>query len=252
MILDRVTGSQPGFGNPRKIATPGDMMNGAFPTKCSGCSYQGRHIYVVGSMHFERELLIKCIGPHTAAQWFEADSLQAVPVSNQNVPHGLKMILIDTRTQDRESLLSLFATNSWKSHSQNLMVLFNLMHDFDIEKDALKSGVRGFLYADDPVKDLINGICAINSGDIWVSRRILRECLEESSFVRDIPEPTDHSLSRREIELLRHLSSGASNDAIADQLCISPHTVKTHLHNIFHKINVENRIQAVLWAKDNL
>lgn len=227
-------------------------MNSTFPTKCSGCSYQGRHIYVVGSLHFERELLIKCIGPHTAAKWFEADSLQAIPESNQDVPHGLKMILIDTHTEDREGLLGLFSTNSWKLHSHNLMVLFNLIHDYDIEKEALKSGVRGFLYANDPVKDLINGICAINSGDIWTSRRILQECLQEASFVRDIPEPTKHSLSRREIELLRHLSSGVSNDAIADHLCISPHTVKTHLHNIFQKINVENRVQAVLWTKDNL
>jgi DNA-binding CsgD family transcriptional regulator len=45
---------------------------------------------------------------------------------------------------------------------------------------------------------------------------------------------------------------GATNEEIGDKLCISPHTVKTHLYNIFKKINVPNRIQATLWAAKNL
>jgi DNA-binding NarL/FixJ family response regulator len=227
-------------------------MNRITPSKCAECLYRGRHIYVVGPQRFERELVIKCLRAHSAEKWFEADSLRAIPQGNQDVPHGQKMILIDTQTMDREGLLHLFSKHSWKVHSHNLMVLFNLQHVYAIEKIALQHGVRGFLYADDHFEDLCNGICTINSGDLWISRRILQECLQESYIGRPLPEPADHELSRREIELLRQLQSGATNEVIADRLCISPHTVKTHLHNIFHKIAVDNRTQAVLWAKDHL
>ncbi|MBE0577007.1 MAG: response regulator transcription factor [Desulfuromonadales bacterium] len=227
-------------------------MSSGLLNKCAGCTYRGHHIYAVGALRFERELMIDCISTHTAAKWFQAENLEAVPISNQGIPYGLKMILVDTHTLDRADLVNLFSSKIWKSHAHNLMVLFNVLHEHGIEKVALKNGVRGFLYTDDSVEDLINGICAINSGEFWISRRILGECLQESYLRKDLQEPSDHALSKRELQLLRVLSSGASNDAIADRMCISSHTVKTHLHNIFHKINVDNRLQAVLWAKENL
>lgn len=59
-------------------------------------------------------------------------------------------------------------------------------------------------------------------------------------------------LTRREMEILDLIADGYSNQQIADALFISPHTVKTHLHNIFKKINVKRRLQAALWAAQNL
>ncbi len=59
-------------------------------------------------------------------------------------------------------------------------------------------------------------------------------------------------LTPRQIEILALVAVGATNEQIADKLCISPQTVKSHLYNIFKKINVPNRVQAALWAAKNL
>jgi len=221
-------------------------------SKCSECPYRGRHIYVVGTLRFERELMISFIETHTAARWFQAESLEDIPVSNQGTPLAQKMILIDVHNLERADLYYLFNSKTWKIHSHNLMALFNVLHEHGIEKEALKNGTRGFLYDNDSADDLVNGICAIDSGELWISRRIMSECLQESYIGKELSEPADNPLSDREVEILRFLITGASNDSIADRLCISPHTVKTHLHNIFHKIDVASRLQAGLWAKENL
>lgn len=227
-------------------------MDGILNSRCIDCRYRGRHIYVIGAFRFERELLLSYVRPRTAAEWFTVETLAEVPVSNHDVPLGKKLLLLDANAMSREELEGLFSSREWKAHVGNLLALFNLQRQLEIEKLALKSGVRGFLYADDHAEDLVNGICAINSGELWISRHIIAECLLSSYVEQPTTQPAAHELSKREIELLRTLQAGASNDAIADRMCISSHTVKTHLHNIFRKLKVNSRLEAALWAKENL
>ncbi|WDP93254.1 MAG: response regulator transcription factor [Desulfobacter sp.] len=65
-------------------------------------------------------------------------------------------------------------------------------------------------------------------------------------------EGDDAGLTRRQKEILGLIAKGCSNKEIADTLFISPLTVKTHLQNIFAKINVKQRLQAALWAAKHL
>jgi LuxR family transcriptional regulator of csgAB operon len=62
----------------------------------------------------------------------------------------------------------------------------------------------------------------------------------------------DTTLTKREVEILSTIAEGATNDEIADRFFISPHTVKSHLYNIYKKIGLSNRLQAALWARRNL
>ncbi len=64
--------------------------------------------------------------------------------------------------------------------------------------------------------------------------------------------PRSTVLTPREIEILTMVAQGAPNQKISEDLCVSPHTVKTHLYNIYKKIEVPNRLQAALWAVKNL
>ncbi|NNN90913.1 helix-turn-helix transcriptional regulator, partial [Vibrio sp. 2-2(9)] len=59
-------------------------------------------------------------------------------------------------------------------------------------------------------------------------------------------------LTKREKQIITVLSMGASNQQIAEQLFVSENKVKTQLHNIFKKIDVKNRVQALIWAKENI
>ncbi|ELA9891810.1 response regulator transcription factor, partial [Vibrio parahaemolyticus] len=69
----------------------------------------------------------------------------------------------------------------------------------------------------------------------------------------NVVEPAiEVELTRREIQVLKMLKEGGSNMEIADSLFISEHTIKSHLYNIFRKLEVKNRTQATSWAKRNL
>jgi LuxR family transcriptional regulator of csgAB operon len=80
----------------------------------------------------------------------------------------------------------------------------------------------------------------------------MNEYVQKGESLDNPSQALETVLTPREMEILGVLASGAKNEEIADKLFISPHTVKTHLYAIYRKINVSNRLQAVLWASKNL
>ena len=83
-----------------------------------------------------------------------------------------------------------------------------------------------------------------------------RDIIDKSIFGRSKDKSSLKSsgkdLTERQTEILALVAVGASNEEIADRLCISAHTVKSHLYKIFKIINAPNRLQAALWAAKNL
>ena len=132
--------------------------------------------------------------------------------------------------------------------------LFNFSADFDIQRDVLEKGVRGVFFKSDPPELIVKGINAIIKGELWFPRGLMARFLLEAPPVSAVKEDLSEKviLSSRESEILGLLAAGLSNNEIAEELCISIHTVKTHIYNIFKKINVPNRLQAALWAARNL
>ena len=80
----------------------------------------------------------------------------------------------------------------------------------------------------------------------------MTKCILKNRIREPSPDGNRVALTQRENEVLTMVAVGATNEEIADRLCISPHTVKTHVYNIFKKINVPNRLQAAFWAAKNL
>lgn len=98
---------------------------------------------------------------------------------------------------------------------------------------------------------LLQGLDEIARGRHWLPRELTHTLLE---WCRQPPRNTDQlkRLTRREVQMLRYLALGFTNSQIAAETHISEHTVKTHLYNVFKKIDVSNRLQACNWAKTQL
>lgn len=123
----------------------------------------------------------------------------------------------------------------------------------DVEQmQLIKLGAKGFLPKNLPKKDIKTAFEAVLKGEFRISRelthRLLAELLEKNSKVKYKTPENIYLLSRREIEILQAMASGLSNFEIGNKLYISQKTVKAHIYNIFKKMDVKSRTQAIMKA----
>ena len=126
------------------------------------------------------------------------------------------------------------------------VALANVRRDRGTERRAFQLGASGFFYVEDSMETVVRGVSALLQGQSWISRHVLMSCSAYSQSQQSAQN--DSGLTNRESEVLTLLCNGATNRDIAATLTISPHTVRTHLNNLFRKINVPNRLQAVRWG----
>jgi DNA-binding CsgD family transcriptional regulator len=141
------------------------------------------------------------------------------------------------------------------SGSQPTFAFFNVCPVDDsrvISKELLAHGLRGVFNEGESLEIMGRGIRAMLNGELWIPRKNLEALLLETESETFSTTCQGTNLTSREKEIILIVASGASNQQIADQLFISPHTVRTHLHNLFTKINVTSRLQAALWVASNL
>ena len=117
--------------------------------------------------------------------------------------------------------------------------------------DAILAGACGYLLKDSSIQDLMTGIRAASIGESLISPNIASKVLQRvrsTSSVPAIAETIRAELSDREIEVLKLIANGKDNAMIAGELHISPKTVKNHISNILMKLQIDNRIQAAVYA----
>ncbi len=109
----------------------------------------------------------------------------------------------------------------------------------------------GLFFCQDPLDRLVLGIRKVLEGSTGSASSVVRsgQLLPQG---RGNHLRNQTLLTVREQEIIRYLMTGASNTEIADSLFVSEHTIKSHLYNVFKKLNVKNRLQAVSWAKEYL
>jgi DNA-binding NarL/FixJ family response regulator len=123
-------------------------------------------------------------------------------------------------------------------------------HDRDV-LDAIVAGACGYLLKDASIDDLLRGIQSAAVGESLISPHIAAKVLQRVRAANTLPGGANairSELSDREIEVLKLIANGKDNAEIATELFISPKTVKNHISNILMKLQIENRIQAAVYA----
>lgn len=135
------------------------------------------------------------------------------------------------------------------------VALFNVPEDRSLELEALNTGIRGVFYRNAPFKIMVKGVNAMLDNELWFSREAMSAFLlgRQNRPAEAVPAEEDlGELSQREREILLMLAEGATNKDIAAKLFLSLNTIKSHIYNIYRKIDVPNRLQASLWAAKHL
>ena len=210
-----------------------------------------KRIYVVGPQGLQNELLVHFLERETGLQCQTKESIRHIPLTDGENSRLRKQILWDCLEKDSGTVVAEIKSHAERVLAHYLVALFNVNPDSEIEEQAVALGIRGFFYEGDSLELFLKGVRAIFEGELWLSREIMAKCTLRKS--RDtLSEENGGILTQREKEILAVIAIGYTNDEIANKLCISPHTVKTHIYNIFQKIDVATRLQAALWAAENL
>jgi DNA-binding NarL/FixJ family response regulator len=127
-----------------------------------------------------------------------------------------------------------------------------MLTTFDLDQyvyDALRAGASGFLLKDAPAAQLVDAIRVVAAGDALLAPTVTRRMIAEFAR-RPLPadEPALAELTGRELEVLKLVARGRSNAEIAKQLYIGDATVKTHVKRVLAKLNLRDRVQAVVLA----
>ncbi len=127
---------------------------------------------------------------------------------------------------------------------------------FDIDDyvyEALRAGASGFLLKDALPEELVAAVRIVADGEALLAPSVTRRLIEDfarSTPVRRVDTALLSGLTEREIEVLTLVGRGLSNSEIAASLFIAEQTVKTHVSKVFSKLNLRDRVQAVVFAYD--
>ena len=160
------------------------------------------------------------------------------------------VVLMDLRMPDLDGSS---ATQAIVEHdSAARVVVLTAMSDDDDVTVAVKAGACGFLAKDTPVEDVAAAIHAAAHGAAWLSPRAAEVVLRCVRRAEPGPDPAiggpEHTLSARELDVLRLIARGMENAEIAGALSISPRTVKNHVSSVLSKLGMPSRVQAAVYA----
>ena len=129
-----------------------------------------------------------------------------------------------------------------------ILVLTSFDADNKVQS-AIRAGALGYLLKDTSADELFNTIRAIAMGKLTIPQKIAAKLLQ-SPPEQGLDESFESRLTKREMDVLRGIARGLSNQDIASELCLSTTTVRSHVSSLLHKLKLNNRTQAALYATE--
>lgn len=177
----------------------------------------------------------------------EADSGEAAIEQIQR--YSPDVVLMDILMPDMDGLAALEAINQAQLPTRVIMVTTYRNASYLLQ--ALAKGAAGFILKDVPQSDLIATVRAVAGGSSQIDQTFLESVLRDLNKAQtnqDITLALPKPLTPREMDVLRLIVEGLSNEAIAQTLILSPSTVKSYIHTTFQKLGVSDRTQAAVKA----
>jgi DNA-binding NarL/FixJ family response regulator len=186
--------------------------------------------------------------PDIAVVGEAADGKHAAGLARE---HDADVVLMDVEMPGSNGLEGIRALAQAGSQARVLMLT-----TFDLDEyvfEALRAGASGFLLKTTPPAELSAGIRAVHAGEMLFARSVVRRLVE--TFVRQPPTASTSAvlagLTDRELEVLRAIARGLSNAEISAELYLAETTVKTHVARILAKLDLRDRVQAVVLAYES-
>ena len=170
------------------------------------------------------------------------DGQKAVALTKTLNPDVIIMDLVMPVMDGVEAISKIIA-----QHKEVRIIALTSFATDDMVFPAIKSGALGYILKDSEPEKLIDAIQKVHRGEPSLDPSIARKVLNEISRPTRQPISPD-PLTEREIEVLRLVAKGLSNQEIADHLTIANVTVRTHFSRILSKLHLANRVQAALYA----
>ena len=163
--------------------------------------------------------------------------------------HQPDVVLMDLQMPDGSGLAATRELNKRSPHTRVLMV--TLFEDDDSIFTALRAGAHGYILKDADEEEMMRAIQAVGEGEAIFSPAIATRLMDYfAKTSQQVPHEVFPELTEREREILTLIARGESNAAIAEQLIISLKTVRNHVSNIYNKLQVADRAQAAIRARD--
>jgi NarL family two-component system response regulator LiaR len=167
---------------------------------------------------------------------------EAISMARELQPDVILLDLVMPHKTGLEAIVEITSHNP----DARILILTSFAED-DKVFPSIKAGALGYLLKDSSPEELLRAIRQVSRGESSLHPTIARKLIQELSQPSELP-PAQEQLTDREVEVLRLVAQGLSNQEISEKLVISERTVRNHVSNILTKLHLANRTQAALYA----
>ena len=205
-----------------------------------------KRVFIVEDEHHTRDLLCMIVAEHPKLELLTAVGSLTDARKHAQTHAMPDIFLVDLGLPDGSGIE--FIQHIRTRHAHVPIMVLSVFGDERHVVDAITYGAGGYIHKDEPLDELARHIEEVLAGDSPISPSIAKHILNRMTGTKAIQEAKTDILSQRETEVLNLLVRGFTRTEIAQHLSISPHTITTHIKNIYSKLNVHSCTEAVFEA----